>query len=139
MIHETKLSWKGDMAFESVIDGHLLRLDASEEAGGHDTGMRPKKLMLVALAGCTAMDVIMILKKMKIEPADLHVQVDGHLTEEMPKRYDKMNIIYEFTGVNLPLEKIKKAIELSHEKYCGVSATLRGSVELTYEIRLLEL
>jgi putative redox protein len=138
MIHETKLSWKGDMAFESLIDGHLLRLDASEEAGGHDTGMRPKKLMLAALAGCTAMDVISILKKMKIEPEVFNVQVDGHLTEEMPKRYDTMKIIYEFKGPNLPVEKIKKAIELSQEKYCGVSATLKGSVELSYEIKLLD-
>jgi len=138
MIHETKLNWKGDMAFETLVDGHLLRIDASDEAGGHDTGMRPKKLMLVALAGCTAMDVIMILKKMKIEPEDFHVQVDGHLTEEMPKRYDSMKIIYEFRGPGLPLDKIRKAIELSQEKYCGVSATLRGSVELSYEIILKE-
>lgn len=138
MIHETRLDWKGEMAFETLVDGHLLRIDASEEAGGHDTGMRPKKLMLVALAGCTAMDVVSILKKMRVEPDDFHVRVDGQLSSESPKRYEKMHIIYEFRGENLPVEKLQKAIELSQEKYCGVSATLRSSVELSFEIKILD-
>lgn len=125
------------MAFETILNGHTLRLDASEDVGGHNSGMRPKTLMLTSLAGCTGMDVISILKKMKIEPEEFNVRVDGFLTEEHPKYYHKMHIVYEFKGENLPEEKLKRAIELSQDKYCGVSALYKKAIELTYEIRLL--
>ncbi|MBN1925905.1 MAG: OsmC family protein [Prolixibacteraceae bacterium] len=137
MKQETLLSWKGNMAFETILNGHTLRLDASEDVGGHNSGMRPKTLMLTSLAGCTGMDVISILKKMKIEPEEFNVRVDGFLTEEHPKYYHKMHIVYEFKGENLPEEKLKRAIELSQDKYCGVSALYKKAIELTYEIRLL--
>jgi putative redox protein len=137
MKHESKLRWTGEMAFETEIDGHKLTLDAAEEAGGHNLGMRPKKLMLTALAGCTGMDVISILKKMKIVPDEFNVRVDGNVTEEHPKQYDSMHIIYEFKGNNLPEDKLIKAIELSQEKYCGVSALYKKAIKVTYEIRIL--
>jgi len=137
MKHESKLSWIGDMAFEAENDGHKLILDTAEEAGGHNKGMRPKKLMLTALAGCTAMDVISILKKMKIVPVEFNVRVDGNLTEEHPKQYDSMHIIYEFKGENLPKDKLLKAIEMSQEKYCGVAALYKKAINITFEIRIL--
>jgi putative redox protein len=93
--------------------------------------------MLTALAGCTGMDVIMILKKMKIQPEMFNVRVYGYLTEDEPKQYNKMHLIYEFKGDNLSENKLKKAIELSQEKYCGVSAMYKKAIELTYEIRML--
>jgi putative redox protein len=137
MKHESNLRWTGEMAFETEIDGHKLTLDVAEEAGGHNLGMRPKKLMLTALAGCTGMDVISILKKMKIVPDEFNVRVDGNVTEEHPKQYDSMHIIYEFKGDNLPEDKLIKAIELSQEKYCGVSALYKKAIEVTYEIKML--
>ena len=136
MIHETVLQWKSGMAFETELDGHTLTLDAAESSGGNNTGMRPKKLMLTALAGCTGMDVVSILKKMKIEPESFAVRVDGKLTEEAPHYYETMHIIYEFGGKNLPLDKLQKAIELSQEKYCGVSALYKKAIKITYEIRV---
>jgi putative redox protein len=137
MKHESKLSWTGEMAFETEIDGHKLIVDAAEDVGGHNLGMRPKKLMLTALAGCTGMDVISILKKMKIVPEEFNVRVDGNVTDEHPKQYDSMHIIYEFKGNNLPEDKLIKAIELSQEKYCGVSALYKKAIKVTYEIRIL--
>lgn len=137
MIQETLLSWKGDMEFETELFGHTLTLDASLEAGGHNKGTRPKVLMLTALAGCTGMDVISILKKMRVEPEEFNVRVDGTLTNEIPKYYNKMHIIYEFKGENLPENKLKKAIELSQDKLCGVSAFYRKVADLTYEIKIL--
>jgi putative redox protein len=137
MKQETLLSWKGNMEFETELNGHKLTLDASPESGGNDKGARPKMLMLTSLAGCTGMDVVMILKKMKIEPEAFNVRVDGYLTEDFPKYYEKMHIIYEFKGDNLPVDKLRKAIELSQEKYCGVSAVYRKAIELSYEIKLL--
>jgi putative redox protein len=137
MIHETILKWKGEMEFETELDGHKLTIDAAEESGGHNKGMRPKKLLLTALAGCTAMDVVSILKKMKVIPDEFNVLVDGNVTDEHPKHYNKMHLIYEFKGDNLPLDKLHRAIELSQEKYCGVSATLKKGVEITYEIKTI--
>lgn len=137
MVHNTLLSWKGDMEFETELNGHKLTIDASPEVGGHDKGPRPKMLMLTALAGCTGMDVISILKKMKVEPEEFNVRVDGTLTEEHPKYYETMNIIYEFKGADLPEDKLRKAIELSQDKYCGVSALYKKAIKLTYEIKLL--
>ena len=137
MKHESLLKWTGEMAFETEIDGHKLTIDAAEEAGGHNTGMRPKKLMLTALAGCTGMDVISILKKMKIYPAEFNVRVDGNVTENHPKQYNSMHIIYEFKGDNLPKDKLTRAIELSQDKYCGVLALYKKAITITYEIRML--
>lgn len=137
MVHETLLSWKGDMEFETELFGHKLTIDAGPEVGGHNKGVRPKVLMLTSLAGCTGMDVISILKKMKIEPEEFNVRVDGTLTEEHPKQYEKMHLIYEFKGKDLPLDKLKRAVELSQDKYCGVSALYKKAIELTYEIKVL--
>jgi len=137
MKHETLLSWKGNMEFETELFGHKLTLDASPEAGGENKGPRPKILMLTALAGCTGMDVISILKKMKIEPVEFNVRVDGTVTEEHPKQYESMHIVYEFKGENLPEDKLKKAIELSQDKYCGVSALYKKAIGLSYEIKML--
>ena len=128
------LKWLKNMAFETEVNGHKLVLDAESKVGGEDKGMTPKPLMLVALAGCTAMDVVSILKKMRVKLDDFNVDIEGNLTEEHPKQYDKMKIIYEFTGVNLPLEKIKKAIDLSQDKYCGVSASFKKAFPISYEI-----
>ncbi|TKG93507.1 OsmC family peroxiredoxin [Puteibacter caeruleilacunae] len=138
MKHAVDLAWKENMAFATEIDGHVLQLDASEEFGGNDTGMRPKKLMLASLAGCTAMDVVSLLKKMRINFDTFHVIVEGDLTEEHPKKYHSMNIIYQLTGADIPRDKVEKAVSLSKDKYCGVSAAYKDSIELSFEIRINE-
>jgi putative redox protein len=133
------VKWTGDMAFEAIVDEHRILMDARPEVGGKNKGPRPKPLLMVSLAGCTGMDVISILKKMKVEVTGFHMRIIGDLTEDHPKRYTAMRLIYEFTGINLPADKIKHAIELSQEKYCGVSATLKNALDLTYEIKINEL
>jgi putative redox protein len=136
--HIIDLAWKENMAFETDMDGHKLVIDASAEGGGNDLGPRPKKLMLTALAGCTGIDVISILKKMKVVPDAFNVIVEGGLTEEHPKKYDEIKVIYQFKGKGLPLEKLQKAVKLSEEKYCGVSAVYREAMDLRSEIRVIE-
>lgn len=135
---EVKISWKDKMAFEAEVDGHKIMLDAAEAVGGENRGPRPKPLMLTALAGCTGMDVISILKKMRVEVEDFNVTVEGDLTDEHPKQYYKMNVIYTFKGKDLPLEKLKKAVSLSEERYCGVSALYKKAIELTSEIKIID-
>jgi putative redox protein len=128
------LNWKGGMAFETELDGHKLIVDAPVEGDGNNLGPRPKVLMLVALGGCTGMDVVSILKKMRVEVADLNIRIEANMTEEHPKHFDDMKIIYEFKGTNLEEEKLKKAIELSMERYCGVSAVYKKAMPVNYEI-----
>ena len=137
MKHVVNMSWTDKVAFETNLDGHKLTIDAAEEVGGNNLGPRPKKLMLTALAGCTGIDVIMILAKMKVVPATFNVIVEGELTEEHPKKYNKMKVIYQFTGDNLPLDKIEKAVKLSETKYCGVSAVYREVMDVETEIQIL--
>lgn len=132
------VKWAGNMAFEANADNFGIMLDAKPEDGGLNKGPRPKQLLMVSLAGCTSMDVISILRKMQIRPESFNTFVEGELAEEHPKRYMSMHIVYEFRGKDLPYDKLKRAVELSQEKYCGVSATLKKAIELTYEIRITE-
>lgn len=134
---EINVKWLDNMAFEAEVNGHKVILDADSEVGGANRGPRPKPFMLVALAGCTGMDVVSILKKMKVEFADFNVRVQGDLTEEHPKHFQGMHVIYEFTGKDLPFEKLQKAVSLSEEKYCGVSAVYKKALSLTSEIKIV--
>ncbi|MBN2417692.1 OsmC family protein [bacterium] len=132
------LAWKSGMTFETEISGHTLIVDADDAAGGSDLGPRPKPLMLVALAGCTGMDVISILKKMRVDVEGFAVKVEAEMTDEHPKVYSTMHVIYEFKGHNLPMDKLKKAVDLSEERYCGVSAVYRQAVKMSSDIRIID-
>jgi putative redox protein len=136
MIHKAEINWIEEMAFNAEVNEHRITIDADEMVGGNNRGPRPKPLMLVALAGCTAMDVISILRKMKAEPDDLTVTVEGELTDEHPRVYHRIHIVYQFKGSNLDPEKLEKAINLSQEKYCGVSAMYREFATITHEVRI---
>lgn len=130
--------WIDNMGFESEVNGHKIKIDAVKEVGGLDRGPQPKPLMVASLAGCTAMDVISILKKMRVEVSNFEVHIDSELTEEHPKHYTKMHLIYEFTGKNLSKEKIEKAVNLSQDRYCGVSYVYKQVMEITHEIIIHE-
>lgn len=134
---EIKVNWLKNMAFKTEVSGHELILDAAEEVGGENRGPRPKPLLMVALAGCTGMDVVSILKKMRVEVDDFNVRIEGDVSEEHPKQFTQMHVIYEFKGNDLPMEKLKKAVSLSEERYCGVSAMFKKAIALTSEIKIL--
>ena len=135
---QVKVTWLENMAFEAEVNGHKIILDADSSVGGENKGPRPKPFMLTALAGCTGMDVVSILKKMRVKPDYFNVVVDGELTEEHPKQFFKMHVIYEFKGNELPMDKLKKAVSLSEDRYCGVSAMYNKVIELTSEIKILD-
>jgi putative redox protein len=98
MAESININWQGDMSFDAVVNGHHIVLDAVAAVGGKDQGPRPKPLILVALAGCTGMDVVSILDKMRVKPDALNIEVEGELTEEHPRYYHKLHIIYHFTA-----------------------------------------
>ncbi len=122
------------MAFDVQLNGHHFTIDADKSVGGKDQGPRPKGLMLSALAGCTGMDVVSILKKMKIDNYNLKLDVDADSTKEHPKVYSKIYLSYIFQGDDLPIDKLKRAVELSETRYCGVSAMLRKAAEIETKI-----
>lgn len=137
MKESLNLQWTENMAFEAEVDGYKIKLDAKPEHGGTNKGPRPKPLLMLSLAGCTAMDVISILKKMRVEVDSFNIHVEGELTDEHPKQFTGIHLIYEFKGKDLPMTKLEKAVELSQTIYCGVSATLRKTMNLSYEIKIL--
>ena len=132
------INWKGEMSFEAEVNGHKFMIDADERVGGKDRGPRPKPLMLAALAGCTGMDVISILKKMRVELDDFDVDVEGELGEEHPVSYTNMKIVYTFKGKDLPKDKIEKAVNLSQDRYCGVSDFYKKVIPISHEIKIIE-
>jgi putative redox protein len=101
-------------------------------------GPRPKPLLLAGLGGCTGMDVISILRKMRVEPEYFNVVVLAESTNEHPMYYKKIHIEYQFRGKDLPMDKLEKAVNLSQERYCGVSFMLGKASEITSEIKILD-
>ncbi len=135
---EVGCSWKGEMAFETVMDGHKIVIDATPEVGGKDLGPRPKPFMLLSLGGCTGMDVISILNKMGQKVSWFNVRVEAEQTEEHPKHYSSFHIIYEFKNSDdLNRKKVEKAIMLSQDRYCGVSEVLKKAADITYQVDYL--
>lgn len=137
MKRSIELNWLEDLVFEVDTEGHKIMIDADMENSGKPRGMRPKPLMMVSLAGCTAIDVVDILNKMRVNIKGLSIKVDGDIRDEMPKDFLSMHITYIFKGNDLPLDKLERAVELSKDKYCGVSATLAKAIDLTYEIKVI--
>ena len=131
---DARVEWKDGMAFEAHLEEFHFTIDGDEQFGGLNRGPRPKGLTLVSLAGCTAMDVISILQKMRVKVDAFEVATDAVIEKDYPKRILEIVIKYSFKGKNVPEQKVKQAIELSLENYCGVSATLRPSVKLSHQI-----
>jgi putative redox protein len=127
--------WQQNMTFDSKVGQHNVRTDAPAEVGGDDSAASPKKLMMVSLAGCTGVDVVEILKKMRVEIDDLLITVEAELTDEVPSVYTAMHIIYTFKGKDLSVDKLTRAVELSQDKYCGVSMMYKKIMDISWEIR----
>lgn len=132
------ITWTGEMSFEAEVNNFKIAIDATEAVGGQNRGPQPKPLTLVSLGGCTGMDVISILTKMRVKPDYFNVEVSGELTDEHPKYYHTINIRYIFKGKDLPMEKLEKAINLSQDRYCGVTEMLRHVAKINHEIVIEE-
>lgn len=126
----------GAMSFEINQGGFIFDIDANKEVGGEGKGPSPKGLLLSGLIGCTGMDVASILKKMRVEYTDLDVTAETTYTEEHPKVFKDILVKFLFKGEEekLDLKKIKRAVTLSQEKYCGVTEMLRKNSKILSEI-----
>ena len=139
MKHSIKTVWKENNIFETDVDGHNIVIDLAKDAGGDDAGPRPKKFVLVAAAGCSGLDVVEIAKKMRIDIKGFNIQIESDVTDEYPKQYTNLKVVYEFEGKNLPKEKLERACQLSFDNYCGVLAMYKKAVPVTYEVRIKNL
>jgi len=126
MAHKTTTHWKGGMLFESDNpSGINVLMDTIVDDNPKQSGLSPKAMMLSSLAGCSGIDIVDILKKMKITDYNLRIEVEGELTDEHPKYYHTVSVDYYFSGSQIDEKKCKRAVQLSIEKYCGVMEMFR--------------
>ncbi len=133
-----KVKHLGKMLFAGIDGENKVFMDAFEEFGGMNMGVAPKNLMLVALGGCSGMDVVSLLRKMKVEFSDFEIEVVASTTDTHPKVFDSVTVIYKIKSKKEFEDKIKKAITLSQEKYCSVVATMKHTGTIKWELQLQE-
>jgi putative redox protein len=135
--HLVTTTFKGGMAFEAQQEDQIVRMDSAVEVGGTNSGFRPKQLLLASLAGCTGMDVESLLVKMRVEHTDFTMQIEGDLSDEHPKQYTEIRLTYSIKVSAEDHEKVEKAITLSQDRYCGVSAMLKNVCPVIWNINYL--
>lgn len=121
-VHKTNTRFVGKMEFDTEINGHHITLDTTEAGGGENNGPSPKPLLLSSLAGCTGMDVVSLLNKMHVSYSDFNIEVEADLGDEHPRMYTEIRLTYFIKTEDK--DKMEKAVNLSKDKYCGVSAML---------------
>ncbi|MDD3235962.1 MAG: OsmC family protein [Candidatus Cloacimonetes bacterium] len=134
MSYKVVTKWAGGMLFDANIGGHHVLMDSDKEFGGQDQGARPKPLLFAALAGCSGIDVVSILTKMQVKDYTFEIDTEGESTTEHPIIYHTITVKFLFSGNDLPPDKIKKAVNLSTERYCGVIAMLSKAANIIVKI-----
>jgi putative redox protein len=135
--HQVSTSYKGNMAFAAEIDHHNVLMDASVNDGGDDAAPSPKKLMLASLAGCTGIDIVSILSKMKVSFSQFDIMIEATLTDDYPKIYNHVSITYSIKVKEQDKPKMEKAVQLSQEKYCGVNAMFKAFATVIFAIKYI--
>lgn len=129
---KTTTNWIKGQEFTSYLDHNSIAID-----GDRKKGFGPKALLLAGLAGCSGIDVVEILEKMRVEFSDLAIDVEADQTDEHPKVYKDIHITYKIKTDKINCDKVRKAIDLSLQKYCGVSAMLRKNSVIHSKLELL--
>ena len=117
---------------------HWITVDGPEEFNGCNAGVRPKELVLIALAGCTSSDVVSILQKKRVILDDFEVNISADMSDEHPKIYTKINLEFVFYGEDINEKDVERAIEISQTNYCSVSAMLSKSVEINHTYKIVK-
>jgi putative redox protein len=140
MKFEANVRWAGRMTFVGKAGtNHLVPMDTTPEFDGDSSATKPLELLIVALGGCTGMDVVPLLRKMRQDLVALDMNITAERADEHPHVYTRIDIEYVVTGRNLEEDKVKRAVDLSQEKYCSVSAILRKSCPVNYTWRVVNL
>jgi putative redox protein len=136
---KSRIKWVQDVMFVAETgSGHAVVMDGSPEAGGRNLGARPMEMLLAGLGGCSAFDVVLILKRGREAVTDCVVEIDAERAETDPKVFTTIKMHYIITGNSLDLNKVERAIRLSTEKYCSASAMLGAVATITHDFEVRE-
>ncbi len=129
------VKWEGKRKFTGLTAaGHRAVMDSAMENGGDDSGARPTELLLMAVAGCTGIDIVSILEKMRTPARELTMEVSGERAQDHPKRFTDIRVIYRITGEDIPPGNAERAVKLSAEKYCSVAHSLNAKMSYEFEL-----
>jgi putative redox protein len=135
---QAKVKWVKNLQFVGESGSkHEIVMDADDKYGGTDKGMRPMELLLLAIGGCTGMDVASILQKKRQQLNDFEIRISGTTAETHPQKFTAIELEYIITGKDLTEAAVKKAIDSSMEKYCSVKATLEGVAKINYRYKII--
>lgn len=136
---KAKVSWKEKMHLTgTAASGHIVQMDSSEQGGGENLGFRPMEMVAMGVAGCSSMDVMSILKKMKVDFNGYEVEVEVTSATEYPKVFTDMHFTYRVTGHNVDKDLVEKAVDLSETKYCQGIAMMSKSAKISHTIEIIE-
>ena len=133
------VKWLDNMSFVGESDsGHSVVMDGPPDAGGRNMGVRPMEMVLLGMGGCTAFDVVMILKRARQDITDCRVELQAERATEVPKVFTRINTHYVITGKQLNVKQVERAVNMTAEKYCSVSIMLAASVEMSHDFEIIE-
>lgn len=133
------VKWLDHMSFVGESgSGHSVVMDGPPDDGGRNLGVRPMEMVLLGMGGCTAFDVVHILKRARQNIVDCHVELEAERAADIPKVFTKIHAHYIIKGKGLDAKKVERAINMTAEKYCSVSIMLAHSVEITHDFEIIE-
>lgn len=138
---ECKVTWMGNDGMSFVAQtgsGHLVAMDGAPEGGGHNLAPRPMEMVLLGTGGCTAYDVVLILKRGRHDVRGCSVTLEAERAGEDPKVFTRIHFKFTVTGRNLNPATVERAVQLSHDKYCSASIMLAKTAEITHSVELVE-
>ena len=134
-----RIKWLDHMSFVGeASSGHSVVMDGSPEHGGRNLGPRPMEMILLGLGGCTSFDIVSILQKSRVDVEDCIVEIEAQRADEIPAVFTKIHVHYIVKGTGLQDKHVKRAVELTSEKYCSVSMMLKNAVELSYDYEIVD-
>ena len=133
-----RIKWNDIVSFQGETEnGHTVLMDGAPEVGGRNLGLRPMEMVLMGAGGCTASDVVMILKKSRQDIVDCMVEIEAERATEDPKVFTHIHYHFILTGKNLKPQQVERAINLSAEKYCSASIMLGKTAEITHDFEIM--
>ena len=136
---KARVKWLDNMSFVGESgSGHSIVMDGAPESGGRNLAARPMEMVLMGMGGCTAFDVVMILKKARQPIDDCIVELSAERADGVPAVFTKIHVHYQVKGKGLSEKQVEKAVKLTAEKYCSVSIMLAATVEITHDFEIIE-
>ncbi|MDT8363905.1 MAG: OsmC family protein [Nitrosomonas sp.] len=135
---KANITWREGVSFLGETDsGHAVLMDGAPEAGGQNLGPRPMEMLLLGLGGCTAFDVVLILRKSRQMITDCQIEIEAQRASTDPKVFTRIHLHFIVTGEELNPQQVERAISLSAEKYCSASMMLKETVDITHDYEII--